>query len=391
MAEEKRDYYEVLEVERDADGRTIKKAFLKKAREIHPDVSDDPDAEEKFKELNEAYMVLSDEEKRANYDRFGFDGPQGFSGYGGFTDLGDLFGGGLEDLLGSFFGGGPQAHSQRRASTRGANRAVYLDITLEEAARGVKKKVSFVHSVACESCSGKGTKDEEPQYTTCPTCDGRGRTYEMHQSIMGTIRSEVTCPNCKGMGEILSNPCHDCSGEGRVEKHETIEIDVPAGISSGQRMAFTGMGDAGIRGDKAGDLVVTIDVLQDDRFQRQGDDLYCLLDISSLEAMCGVERHMEDIMGEDIVVEVKPGTQYEDRLVVEGAGMPRLHSDIRGNLICIVRINTVSDFTDEELEQLKAMRDARLEQNEDAQVKSDSNEEKKTKKKAKRPRKRARK
>ena len=390
MAEEKRDYYEVLEVERDADGRTIKKAFLKKAREIHPDVSDDPDAEEKFKELNEAYMVLSDEEKRANYDRFGFDGPQGFSGYGGFSDFGDFFGGGLDDLLGSFFGGGVQAQSQRRASTRGANRAVYLDITLEEAARGARKKVSYVHSVACESCGGKGTQDEEPQYTTCPTCDGRGRTFEMHQSIMGTIRTEVTCPNCKGMGEILSNPCKECDGEGRVEKNETIEIDVPAGISSGQRMVFTGMGDAGIRGDKAGDVIVTIDVLPDDRFQRQGDDLYCLLDISSLEAMCGVTRHMKDIMGDDIAIEVKPGTQYEDRIVVKGAGMPHLKSELRGNLICIVRIITVSDFTDEELEQLKAMRDARAEKSEpseDAEVEA----EPKKKKKAKRPRKRARK
>ncbi len=389
MAEEKRDYYEVLEVERDADGRTIKKAFLKKAREIHPDVSDDPDAEEKFKELNEAYMVLSDEEKRANYDRFGFDGPQGYSGFSGYSNFGDFFGGGLDDLLGSFFGGAAQPQGHRRPSTKGANRAIHLDITLEEAARGVRKKVSYMHLVACESCQGRGTKDEEPQYTTCSACNGMGRTYEMHQSIMGTIRSEVTCPQCSGMGEILSNPCPDCSGEGRVEKKETLEIEIPAGISSGQRMVFSGMGDAGIRGDQAGDVLVSIDIVPNQTFERRGDDLFCILDITSLEAMCGVVKHMDDILGNDLAIEVEPGIQYEDRILVSGAGMPHLKSGIRGDLICIVRINTTTDLSKEEIKQLQAMLDARLE---DPQNSSQSSEaEPKKKKKSKRPRKRARK
>ncbi len=386
MAEEKRDYYEVLEVERDADGRTIKKAFLKKAREIHPDVSDDPDAEEKFKELNEAYTVLSDEEKRANYDRFGFDGPQGFSGFGGFSNIGDFFGGGgLDDLLGSFFGGGASPQAHRRPATKGANRAIYLDITLEEAARGVRKKVAYTHLATCESCSGTGSQDPDSKVTTCSHCNGSGRTFEIHQSFMGTVRSETTCPQCQGLGEILSNPCTSCAGEGRTDKKETLNIDIPAGISSGQRMVFGGMGDAGVRGDSAGDVIVNVEVRPDERFERHGDDLYCLLDIDSIEAMCGCTKHMDDILGEDVAIEVKPGIQYEDRVVVKGAGMPRLRSDYRGDLICIVRITTPTDLTDEQLEQLIALRDERHPEDQ-----ATEGPQEKKKKKSKRPRKRSR-
>lgn len=224
---ENRDYYEVLGVEKDADARTIKRAFLKKARTVHPDVSDDPEAEAKFKELNEAYSVLSDEQKRANYDRYGTaDGPGG----SGYVDINDIFGGmGMDDLFSSFFGGGAGGGARsRRERRRGRDMAISLSVTLEEAALGCKKTISYDRLAPCEDCNGTG-RAEGAQEKQCSRCHGTGYVTTVQRSFLGQVQSSSPCPDCHGEGTVIDHPCETCDGQGRTPSHEKIDIDIPAG------------------------------------------------------------------------------------------------------------------------------------------------------------------
>ncbi|MBY4797972.1 molecular chaperone DnaJ [Collinsella sp. AGMB00827] len=326
-----RDYYEVLGVDREADQRTIKRAFLRRAREVHPDVNQAADAEERFKEVNEAYSVLSDEQKRARYDRYGsVDG----SGMGsGYVDISDIFGGmGMDDIFSSFFGGGAQTRSARR--THGRDMAVSLTVSLEEAAAGTTKTVIYDRLAPCEACEGSG-KPEGAEERPCPTCHGSGFVTTAQRSIFGTVQSSAPCPDCDGSGSVIDTPCEECSGQGWVPTHERIEVKIPAGISTGRQLRVQGGGEAGYRGAPAGDLLVTIEVAEHERFQRHHDDLIFDLTISMADAALGHTVTIDGILeGECIEFDIAPGTQVGDTVIRDGYGMPRLGGGgSRGRLI----------------------------------------------------------
>lgn len=346
--EPKRDYYEVLGVSRDADQRTIKRAFLKLARTLHPDVNKEPDAEERFKEVNEAYSVLSDERKRANYDQFGNpDGPGGFGSE--YVDMSDIFGGGfggISDIFDSFFGGGGQG--SRAARTRGRDMGITLRITLAEAAAGCSKKVAYDRLSPCEDCNGTGVA-EGGHETICSRCSGTGRVVEVQRTIFGQMQSQTTCPVCHGSGRVVDNPCDTCQGEGRTPSHETVKVDIPAGIHSGQSIRVDGRGEAGVRGDVAGDLIVTIQVLEDERFERHGDDLFVVAQVDAFQAMLGTTIAMDGILKTDeVVVEIPAGCQYGQHIELPGLGMPRLGGTGRGSLVVAVQVNIPVSLSDEQ-------------------------------------------
>ena len=348
--EPKKDYYEVLEVPRDADAKTIKRAFLKKARTLHPDVNKAPDAEERFKEVNEAYAVLSDDQKRANYDRYG--DPNGPAGFGSdYVDVSDIFGGGgfgFGDIFDSFFGGGA-GRAGAQARTRGRDMGIRLTVTLEEAAAGCKKTVAYTRLAPCEDCGGTGAA-EGGRAHACERCHGTGRVVEVQRTIFGQMQTQATCPVCHGQGQVIDHPCETCEGQGRAPSREKVEVQVPAGVHSGQTITVSGKGEAGVRGDASGDLVVSIEVAESDRFERRGDDLYCTVRVDALQAIVGTTVALDGIMeGERVTVEVPAGCQFGQQVVVERKGMPRMGMIARGNLVAVVQVETPRDLTKKQL------------------------------------------
>jgi molecular chaperone DnaJ len=348
--EAKKDYYEVLGVPRDADAKTIKRAFLEKARKLHPDVSDDPDAEEKFKEVNQAYTVLSDEKARANYDRYGDEnGPAGFGS--DYVDMSDIFNGtgfGIDDIFDSFFGGGASGMGHQ-TRTRGRDMGVRLSITLAEAAAGCTKTIAYERLAPCDDCNGTGLA-EGGHERTCDRCHGTGRVVQVQRTIFGQMQSQTTCPVCHGSGKVIDNPCPTCQGQGRAPSREKVEIKIPAGVHSGQTITVENMGEAGVRGDRSGDLVVSIEVEADERFERQGDDLYTTVKVDALEAIVGTSVTIDGIMkGERVRVEIPAGSQNGDQISVERRGMPRSGMIARGKLVCVVQIVVPTDLTKAQL------------------------------------------
>lgn len=352
-----RDYYEVLGVDRDADARTIKRAFLKKARKLHPDVNKQPGAEEQFKEVNEAYSVLSDERKRANYDRYG--DPNGPGGFGGdYVDMSDIFGGGFSDIFDSFFGGGRGA-SGAQQRTRGRDMGISLRISLEEAAAGCTKTITYDRLAPCDDCNGTGVA-EGGHETTCTRCGGTGRVVEVQRTIFGQMQSQTTCPVCGGVGKVVDKPCETCDGQGRAPEREKLDIEIPAGIHSGQSIRIEHKGEAGIRGDAAGDLVARVDILPHERYERQGDDLFCRIDVDAFDAMLGTTITIDGIMADEKVdVAVPAGCQYGQQVRAEGFGMPRMGSTARGSVIAIVNVITPDDLSDAERAALQKLRTER--------------------------------
>lgn len=342
---ESRDYYEVLGVERDADQRTIKRAFLRRAREVHPDVSDAPDAEERFKEVNEAYSVLSDEQKRAMYDRYGtVDGPAG----GGYVDFSDIFGGmGVDDIFSSFFGSQGGSARRGRSPRRGRDMAISLTVTLEEAAAGCTKTISYDRLAPCEDCDGSGLA-EGAEERACERCHGTGVVTQVQRSIFGQVQSSAPCPDCGGEGSVIDRPCGSCDGEGRVPTHERLDVKVPAGIASGRQLRIAGYGEAGYRGAEAGDLIVGVEVAEHERFQRNRDDLYLGLPVSMVQAALGCTLTVDGILeGERVEIRVPAGTQAGETVAVEGRGMPRLGGGgSRGRLMARVEIEVPRDLPD---------------------------------------------
>ena len=351
MAASTVDYYEVVGVDRTASQDEIKKAFYKKARKIHPDVSDDPDAEEKFKQLNEAYAVLSDEQKRAQYDRFGtVDGAGGFGGgAGGYTDFSDIFSGfgGMGDIFDTFFGGGG-SRGGARVRTAGRNIAISMQLSLEEAATGITREISYERLAPCETCDGSGL-GEHGEFETCPSCGGSGVVTTMQRSILGTIQTQSTCPDCGGKGKSVKDPCPDCGGEGRARKTEKVSVEIPQGIRDGQQVIIPDMGEAGLNGDVSGDLVVKVRVYENDFYQRDGDNLHTRINISMLQAALGVRVVLEGIMpDEEVEIKVPAGTQNDDVIRVKDFGMPRFRSDSRGDLYAHVWIDIPKKLSKEE-------------------------------------------
>ncbi len=339
-----RDYYETLGLERDASAADVKRAFLRKARQLHPDVSDDPDAEAKFKEVNEAYSVLSDPRRRQNYDRFG-----DADGMGGFGSMDDLFSGfgSMSDLFSDFFGGG----ARQRRSGRGRDMAARIAVTLAEAATGTERTIAYDRLGVCDDCGGTGSADGETPHT-CPACGGSGMRTIVQQTILGRMQTSAPCDVCHGTGTVVEHPCETCEGQGRVPTHEVVTVDVPVGVRDGETLRMAGLGEAGWRGEVAGDLVVEFAVAEDPRFVRRGDDLAARIDVDALEAILGCTVEVEGILeGESFLADVEAGSLEGARLRVEGRGMPRRGGG-RGDFYGIVEVHPVADLTSEERETL---------------------------------------
>lgn len=349
-----KNYYEVLGVANDADARTIKRAFLKKARKLHPDVNKEPGAEEAFKEVNEAYSVLSDEHRRANYDRYG--DPNGPGGIGGeYVDMSDIFGGagfGFSDIFESFFGGGQGQATQR---TRGRDMGASLHITLAEAAEGTERTIAYDRLAPCDDCGGSGIAEGGSEHN-CERCHGTGRVVEVQRTIFGQMQTQGVCPVCGGNGKIIDDPCDTCGGQGRVPTHESVKVTIPAGVHGGQTIVIKSMGEAGIRGDLSGDLVVRIDVEPSEIFERQGDDLFCHVEVGAFGAILGTTVEIDGILkNERITIEIPMGTQYGDQVRIEGAGMPRQGSSARGSLIALIHVTTPTDLSEKQLKSLRKL------------------------------------
>jgi molecular chaperone DnaJ len=331
-----RDYYEVLGVGRGADEAEVKKAFRRLARELHPDVnSHDPDAEQRFKEAAEAYEVLSDPERRATYDRFGHEGVRsggyasGFDAFGSFGDIFDAFFGGG----GGIFGGGGAA---RGGPVQGGDVAVAVEVDLRQVAEGAEVDVAYDAVSRCETCHGNGAAPGTP-IETCPRCGGSGQLRAVSRTPFGQVVRATACETCGGEGRRPQTPCSACRGRGRVVGRRSVRVDVPAGIADGQRIRLSGRGHAGERGGPAGDLYVLVRVREDPRFVRDGDDLVTVLDVPAPLAALGATLTAPSL-DEPLELELAPGTQPGETVVVRGAGMPSLRGRRRGDLRVVVNV-----------------------------------------------------
>jgi molecular chaperone DnaJ len=335
-----RDYYEVLGVPRNADEATIKKAFRRLARELHPDVNkNDPDAEEKFKEAAEAYEVLSDADRRATYDRYGREGLRS----GGYAPNFDAFGS-VSDIFEAFFGGGGGAFgdlfgmgaTRGGGAVQGGDVAVTTELDLAEAASGATVEVSYEAVVTCEHCRGNGAEPGTP-IETCPRCQGSGQLRTVSRTPFGQMMRTTACDVCHGDGRVAREPCKVCRGRGRRVERPKVKVDVPAGIADGQRIRIAGRGHAGERGGPPGDLYVLIHIREDPRFMRDGDDLVTAVDVSAPLAALGTTVLVPTVDGE-VELDIPPGTQPHDTLTVRGAGMPALRGRHTGNLRVVVNV-----------------------------------------------------
>lgn len=357
-----KDLYEILGVSKDASESEIKKAFRRRARELHPDVNKAADAEDQFKELNEAYDVLSDPNKRAQYDRFGTIPGAAGGGYGGgsgYVDFDDLFGGGfggMGDIFSSFFGG-QGGQGGRPARKEGRDMGVGLHITLEEVARGVEKEIVYDRLAPCPDCKGTGL-GENGKVVTCPECGGKGRVVSVQRTFLGDMQTATTCKKCNGTGSSIENPCPECEGQGRVPDRQRVTVKVPAGIRDGQQLRVGGFGEAGIQGAQAGDLIVTCRVQPHEFFERDGDDLHGRANISFIQAILGAEIEIDGIMpDEKVQVRIPAGCQNEQVVRVKGFGMPRLKSDIRGSMYVHVNVVIPEKITKRQRELLEKLAD----------------------------------
>ena len=359
MAENKRDYYEVLGVEKGATPEEIKKAYRKKAMQYHPDRNPgDKTAEEKFKELGEAYEVLSDQEKRSRYDQFGFQGVDpnfgggagfdGFGGFGGFGDFGDIFG--------EFFGGGSRRSAAQNAPRRGENVGVRLDLTFEEAAFGCEKEVSAQRIENCAACSGSGSADGVIE--TCSQCHGTGQVRTV-QNFMGMqMQSSTVCPSCNGRGKMVKTPCNTCRGKGKVRRTQKIKVKIPAGVDAGQSVRVRGEGCVGSNGGPSGDLLVEIYLKRHPIFLRENVDVLCEVPISFTQAALGAEIEVPTLDGK-IKYEIPEGTQTGKTFVMAGRGIPMVNNPKRrGNHLFTVVVETPTKLTKEQKELLRQLDDS---------------------------------
>jgi molecular chaperone DnaJ len=349
----RRDPYEVLGVARDAEDGEVKRAFRRLARELHPDVNrHDPEAEEKFKEAAEAYEILSDSERRATYDRFGFEGldSRGYSsqahGFGSFADIFDAFFGG--DPFGAAFGRGGGGRVQ------GGDIAVEVELTLADAAAGRTVDVSYELVDICEHCKGNGAEPGTP-IETCPTCGGAGRVRAVTRTAFGQLVREQACDTCGGDGRIASEPCHECGGRGRRAVRKTLQVEIPAGIADEQRIRLSGRGHAGERGGPPGDLYVLVRVAADGRFLRDGSNLVTVVDVPAPAAALGTRVTVPTLDGEE-EIEVPAGTQPGAVVTLRGRGMPTIGRGRRGDQQVVLNVVIPRNLTDRQSELLEELR-----------------------------------
>jgi molecular chaperone DnaJ len=351
----KRDYYEVLGVDRNATDAEIKKAYRKLAMKYHPDKNKgNKEAEEKFKEASEAYEVLSDKEKRQKYDQYGHAGLEGAFSSGGFSwsdfshasDFEDIFGG-LEGIFGSIFGSFGGRRTSRRRSSRGEDLQISLSLTLEEIAKGVDKTIKINVKDVCDRCHGTGSADGNVK--TCPQCHGTGQVMHTTHSLFGQMQSITTCPTCRGEGKIIQNKCSKCGGDGRISKTKTITVHIPAGVSEGQYIRLSGQGNIGKRGGPKGDILVLIHEKEHKIFERKGADLICEYPISFSQAALGTEILVPTLSGK-VKMKVPPGTQSGRIFRLKSQGLPHVNSSYKGDLYVRVLVVTPTRLNAEERE-----------------------------------------
>lgn len=354
MMTEKQDYYELLGISRDAELNDIKKAYRGLAREHHPDVNlGGKDSEAKFKEINEAFQVLSDPQKREVYDRYGHQGFEhgyggGNTGFDGFSDFG-----GFGDIFNMFFGAGAASGSSRSkpSAQRGNDLRFDVEMTLEEAAHGVSRNVRFSRLETCEICKGSGAQPgSNPE--TCSTCHGAGQVRQQVQSFFGTQIRITACPKCHGEGRVIGSPCHDCSGQGRVRKTIEKSVDIPTGVDSGMRVRLVGEGDAGRRGGPAGDLYLFTHIKAHDFFERRGSDLWCQLPIGFALAAIGGAIDVRTIDDSEHL-EIPVGTQSGDTFKLRGRGMPDPNTGRMGDLNVVIKVQTPTKLNQEQKDILR--------------------------------------
>lgn len=357
MAESKRDYYEVLGVSKDADDAAIKKAYRALAKKYHPDMNPgDAEAEKKFKEASEAYAVLSDAEKRRQYDQFGHaafeGGAGGAGGFGGFdfngADFGDIFG----DIFGDLFGGGRRGGRANNDPMKGANIRKSIRITFEEAVFGCKKELEVILKDPCTTCGGTGAKPgTSPE--TCPKCGGKGQVVYTSQSFFGTVQNVQTCPNCGGSGKVIKEKCTSCSGTGYTSSKKKIEVTIPAGIDNGQSVRIREKGEPGTNGGPRGDLLVEVNVSRHPIFQRQDMHIFSTVPISFAQAALGGDVKIQTVDGA-VIYNVKPGTKTDTKVRLKGKGVPSLrNSAVRGDHYVTLVIQTPEKLSAEAKEALR--------------------------------------
>ena len=353
MAESKRDYYEVLGVSRDADDATLKKAYRQVAKKYHPDMNPgDAEAEKKFKEASEAYAVLSDPEKRRQYDQFGHaafeGGAGGAGGFGGF----DFGGADFSDIFGDLFGGGSRRGRAGQGPMKGMNIRKSVRITFEEAVFGCEKEIEVILKDPCPKCSGTGAKPgTSPE--TCPKCGGKGQVVYTQQSFFGTVQNVQTCPDCHGTGKIIREKCPDCSGTGYVSNKKKIAVTIPAGIDNGQSVRIREKGEPGVNGGPRGDLLVEVNVSRHPIFQRQDMHIFSTVPISFAQAAIGADIRIKTVDGE-VLYNVKPGTKTDTKVRLKGKGVPSLrNSQVRGDHYVTLVIQTPEHLSQEAKEALR--------------------------------------
>lgn len=355
MAEQKRDYYEVLGVDKNADDAAIKKAYRSLAKKYHPDMNPgDAEAEKKFKEASEAYAILSDPEKKRQYDQFGHAAFEngGSGGFGGFdfnsADFGDIFG----DIFGDLFGGGRSGRRAGNGPMKGANLRTSVRITFEEAVFGVDKEIDLTLKDPCPTCKGSGAKPGTSK-TTCSKCGGKGQVVFTQNSFFGTVRNVQTCPDCGGTGQIIKDKCVDCHGTGFVSSRKTIQVSIPAGIDNGQSVRIRDKGEPGTNGGPRGDLLVEVIVSRHPIFQRQDYNIFSTVPISFPIAALGGEIVIDTVDGK-VIYDVKPGTQTDTKVRLKGKGVPSLRNkEMRGDHYVTLVVQVPEKLSHEAKELLK--------------------------------------
>ena len=356
----KKDYYEILGVDRSADAATIKSAYRKLAVQFHPDKNpDNPEAEERFKEASAAYAVLSDPDKRARYDQFGEAGVNGGQGAQGFTDMNDIFSA-FGDIFGSSVfgdmfggGGGRGGRGRRQRGEAGTDLRVHMTLTLEEISAGVTKTISLKHMVTCKTCSGSGA-NKGASFDTCSGCNGSGEVRQVSRSVFGQFVQVAPCAQCGGTGETLADPCPDCSGEGRLKDESTVKVTIPAGVRTGNYLSVTGKGHAGRRGGPAGDAIVVIEEKEHELFDREEDDVYTDLVVDFATAALGGDVEVPTLEGTS-VLNVDAGTQPGTLLRMKGKGIPHLHAKGRGDQFVRFSVHVPTSLSSEEKKSLREL------------------------------------
>ena len=352
----KKDYYEILGVSKNASDEEIKRAFRVLAKKYHPDVNKEEGAAEKFKEIGEAYQVLSDKNKRSQYDQFGHAAFEG-GGYQGF-DMGDID---LDDILSSFFGGGFSSsfggfrRNKNRAS-RGADMLVRINLTFEEAVFGTKKDIKVNTTEKCDNCHGQGGFNE----ISCPTCSGKGYVKIEQHTIFGMMQTQKTCSECRGLGKTFKEICHECNGIGNVTKNKTLTVTIPAGVDTGSQLRLSGKGGAGINGGPNGDIYLEFVVEEHEFFERHDDDIYLELPVTITDVTLGCKKEIPTLNGNGYV-EIKPGTQNYTKLRLKGKGIKGVNSKVNGDMYVVINVIIPTKLTKKQKDLLKDLADTDLE------------------------------